>query len=482
MDEDLRELVWSGTAEANPWWRTGLVPPERGAVFRRHAFDAIFATLRGAERGRGVVVLGPRRVGKTVLVHQLAEQLLREGVPPRDVWLLPLDDVALRDRDIGELLELIRARLGETERVRYLLLDEVQRSRDWSGWLKRIADRRDPFVFFATGSSATALRRGGQDAGLGRWREMTLFPWSFREHVHLRGLSSWTFTLQDDLEAVETPEERDAVLRRLGPPPPVEMERLEGALVDYLIRGGFPEAATAADPAEARRRLRQDILDRSLGRDVLDVADADPRTLERLFLRICLTPGGLWNESEVSRELQVSRPTVARYLRILEEAFLVFRFPNLASPVKGQPKVYLVAPSLRQALLGSTEDDVRKPEEWGRLVENAIAAAVTGTRPDAAQIGFWRRGADECDVVVVDPRSSEYIEVKRSASRRVRGPERAAEALGFPGVASILGRDQRFSFVPSTGGTVRFTQRLPAAAWLYGQRAAAGGTLRLRPS
>lgn len=147
------------------------------------------------------------------------------------------------------------------------------------------------------------LRRGGLDAELGRWREMTLVPWSFREHVQLQGLTSWTFALQDALEAVETPEERDAVLRRHVPPPLVETERLESALVDYPIRGGFPEAATAADPSEARRRLRQD----------------------------------------------------------------------------------------------------------------------------------------------------------------------------------ILGRDHRYSFAPSSGGTVRFTQRLPAAAWLFGQRAAAGGTLRLRP-
>lgn len=92
--------------------------PQRGAASRRRAFDAIYRTLRRAERGRGVVVLGPRRVGKTVLLHQLVEQLLRDGVPPHDVWLLPLDDVALRDRDIGELVDPIRARHGETERVR----------------------------------------------------------------------------------------------------------------------------------------------------------------------------------------------------------------------------------------------------------------------------------------------------------------------------------------------------------------------------
>ena len=466
MDLATEQQVWRGILDANTWWTTGAVAPHRSRGLRRLAFPTVYEQLLGSDRGRGVVLLGPRRTGKTVMVHQLAEQLLADGVPPDRILLLTLDDVALRGCDLGELLALVeRRRPWASERPRFLLLDEIQHSAQWSGWLKRIADRRDPYTFFATGSSATALRHGSQDAGVGRWRELVLLPWSFREHVELRGLS---------LGSLDGHGESWVSSRE--PPDP---DRLDDALVDYFVRGGFPEVAEAEDAPEARRRLRQDILDRTLGRDVLDAEGADVRLLERMFLRICLAPGGLWNESEVARDLQVSRPTVARYLGILERTFLVFRLPNLASPVKGRPKVYPSAPALRTALLGLGEEAVREPDEWGRLAENAVAATVLGSRPHATSIGFWRKGGDECDVVVVAPdRPGELVEVKRSGRRARRGIERAAAGLRLEAAGHVLtGRDAGGHGAGGEPGPG--PRRIPAALWLYQQEVVAGGRLRL---
>jgi len=264
---------------------------------------------------------------------------------------------------------------------------------------------------------------------------------------------------------------------------------MDNALVDYFIRGGFPEIATEDDPREARRKLRQDILDRSLGRDITDVANVDTRLLERLFMRICLNPGGLWNEVEASRDLQVSRPTVARYIQILEEAFLIFRFPNLASPIKGQPKIYLVAPAMRQALLALDERDVRRPEDWGRIAENAVVASAVGTNPDARQIGFWRK-QEECDVVILESGGrGDFIEVKRSGERAIRGIDRAAAALGYGGgnskarnrgIGFILCRDNPSPIRLATEESLMHVVRQPVAEWLYQQRDNAGGTLRIR--
>ncbi len=486
MDPDIADLAWRGVLDANPWWSTGRVPPQRSSGFRRHAFPVLLAALHSTDEGRGIVVLGPRRVGKTVILHQLVEQILADGAAPDDLCMLSLDDVALRDRDLGELLELLEARRPRRPGVkRILLLDEVQHLRDWAGWLKRLADRRDPYVFLATGSSATALRRGGTDAGLGRWREMTILPWSFREHVELRALPVWSFEAYDAIfaaidQGASPVDGARAALARLGPPPPGETERLDASLADYFVRGGFPEVAQVPDLAEARRRLRQDILDRALGRDVLDVMSVEPRALERMFLRICLAPGGLWNDAEVARDLGLARPTVAKYLQILEQAFLVFRLDNLASPVKGRSKVYLVAPALRPALLGLDEIAVRQPEEWGRLTENTVAMTAVGSRPTATQIGFWRKGNDECDVVVVElPDRAEYLEIKRSGEGASRGIARAAAALGLAGTGVVLSRDWQMDLFPDPPAPLRGIARQSAAAWLYQQRAAAGGTLRI---
>jgi predicted AAA+ superfamily ATPase len=474
VDENLQTLVWRGLLDANPWWKIRAVPPQRTASYRRKAFGSIYSALMSSEHGRGVVMLGPRRVGKTVLVHQIIEQLLADGRAATDICFMALDDVALRDRDLGELLALIEGRLDPAPSGRVLILDEVQHAKEWSGWLKRIADRRDPYTFLATGSSATALRRGGQDAGLGRWRELILFPWSFREHVELRDLDKqWSFAIHE--RAIHGSEDLLDVLREVGNMPPDEAERLESAFVDYLLRGGFPEAALATDLADSRRRLRQDILDRALGRDVLDVVSVDPRTLERMFLRICMHPGGLWNEAEVARELGITRPTVAKYLSILEHAFLVCRLPNLASPVRGQPKVYLVAPALRQALLALDDEDVRRPQEWGLLAENTVVSTAMSTRQAGEQIGFWRKGSHECDLVLLstETNGSEFIEVKRGGTKALAGIEAAAQALRprEQNRGLILAREPGYRLV-SNEQTVplHHVGRMPLSVWLYAQQ------------
>ena len=127
MDSHIADFIWRGIQAANPWWRTGTVPKERSPEFRRHAFHGIHAALQSCEVGRGVVVLGPRRVGKTVIAHQLVEQLLADGISPNEVCYIALDDVALRGRDIGDLIGLLESRNpAPAGRPRFLLLDEVR--------------------------------------------------------------------------------------------------------------------------------------------------------------------------------------------------------------------------------------------------------------------------------------------------------------------------------------------------------------------
>lgn len=472
MSTSIEEHIWRGIREANPWWAAGAVPSERSRSFRRDVFDAVDRAFAEVDRGRGVVLLGPRRVGKSVLLHQLVASLLARGVPTTHIVLLSLDDVALRGVDLGRLLDLVTTRLPAPGAERWLLLDEVQHSPEWAGWLKRIADRRDPWRFVATGSSATALRHGGQDAGLGRWREMTLYPWSFREHVRFRGAGALAALQEAGAAHGEAFSEVPIAWA------PEVASELDEALVDYLVLGGFPEVLERGDRREAQRHLRQDILDRALGRDVVDLESVDTRALERLFLRVCMHPGGLWNTTEVANELRISRPTVARYLDILVRAFLAFEFRNLASPIKGQPKVYLVAPSLRSALLLVDHEAMRAPTAWGPAVENLVAVTLHAARDLPAEIGFWRHGQDEVDGVLRAPGDTLLLEVKTGQVRgAARGLTRAAQGLGLDPArarAQVLVRDPSACGPREIPGFGR-ASTVHVAQWLWSWQPAAGG-------
>ena len=477
-------MTWAGLQSANPWWDEAQVPVSLAPRFEREAVAPIFAALQAAEPGRGLVVLGPRRVGKSTIAYQIVRKLLAAGVAAHDVCFMAFDDPALKFEPLGSLLDLYEARVPKrASETRYLILDEVQFADDWALWLKRLADRKLPYRFLATGSAATALKKGGAP-GLGRWRELVLYPFSFREFTRLRGAETWTFKKHDAIEAIEarfSAESRQRAfpfaaeieaLEELGPPPADETARLQSALEEYLLRGGFPELARVDDLREARRRLRQDILERALGRDLLDVAQVDdPRTLERMFLRICRSPGCLWNETDVSKDLGITRPTVTRYLRHLEDSYLVFRLPNLARRERGQPKIYLVDSALRQALLGIDRAALVQPEIYGPVLENAVASALMASRPAGASVGFWRDGKWECDAVLEVPGTAPWLyEVKRSADARhdLEGLRRAGEALAGPKgpfVGALLhGGARGTAAIRLSGGHV--VEQHPAT-WLY---------------
>jgi predicted AAA+ superfamily ATPase len=183
-----------------------------------------------------------------------------------------------------------------------------------------------------------------------------------------------------------------------------------------------------------------------------------------------LHPGGLWNEAEMSREFAITRPTVSKYLAILEQAFLVFRLPNLANAVRGQPKVYLVAPALRQALLGLDDERVREPQEWGLLAENVVASTAMSMREAGSNIGFWRTPRAECDVVVLrNAGHSELIEIKRSGQKALLGIHEAARDLDAHGNGWVLGRDWKHD-VLSAQDPPGLVLRTPLSLWLYTQR------------
>lgn len=476
------ELVWRGIRAANPWWDTRQVPGGWTRSFRRPAFAALLTAIQASERGRGVVVLGPRRVGKTVLLHQITEQLLADGADPRCLVHLALDDVGLRGADLGQLLDLVDQRVPVAGRVRTLLLDEVQHTPQWSGWLKRVADRRDPYVFLATGSSATALRHGTQDAGIGRWKEFVLYPWSFWEHVQYRNRERKLPEPFAAIDRIRLGQAGDPLMDSLAALAGLATEdhhALDEELVDYFVRGGFPEVLDEDDRREAQRHLRQDILDRALGRDIADTDSVDHRVLERMFLRVCEHPGQLWHATNVANDLDISRPTVARYLELLERAFLLFSWPNLGSPVKGQPKVYLVAPSLRAALFNLDHDAVRGSDEWGRLAENVVIASLNASA--SVRAGFWRSGADECDGVLMGAHHPPLLaEVKAGGgTKAARGLLRAASALDIShGFGFVLTR-QRPERIEGYPNSPIFVTRASVATWLYAQGSPLGAPFRV---
>ena len=162
--------------------------------FRRAIFRRLYRLLQQGLTP-GVVLRGPRRVGKTVLLRQLMEQLRRDGVPPERILYVAFDELPTLAKLREPVLEIARwfeehvlqqsfNDAARASRPAYLLLDEVQNLRTWAPQLKHLVDMHGVRVLL-TGSSSLRIE-AGRDSIAGRVETVTLGPLLLREIAELR--------------------------------------------------------------------------------------------------------------------------------------------------------------------------------------------------------------------------------------------------------------------------------------------------------
>ncbi|WP_390915588.1 DUF4143 domain-containing protein [Pseudosulfitobacter sp. SM2401] len=338
------------------------------------------------ENQAGVVLLGPRQVGKTTLAQDIVDQ--------RDAVYLDMERRA--DRQILEEPDLyLDAQMG-----RLVVIDEVQLMPDLFGSLRGQIDRRRrnghrTGQFLLLGSASNTLLHQSAESLAGRVSYHELTPFTQSEVGH------------------------------------EEMSKL-------WLRGGFPDSFLARDDSTSMQ-WREDFIRTYVERDIPAFGLRIPaEALRRFWTMLAHTQGGLLNAAKLAAGLGVSGQTVGRYLDLLVDLMLVRRLPpwhvNAGKRLVKSPKVYIRDSGLVHALLGleTTESLLGHPViggSWeGYCIENLIAAAPRGT-----EASFYRSSAGaEIDLLLKLPNGTLWaIEIKRTTSPKVgRGFHIASEELG----------------------------------------------------
>ena len=329
-----------------------------------------------------VVLLGPRQVGKTTLAREVAR-----AYGPTALYLDLERTSDLRRLDDAEAY--LRAQHG-----RLVIIDEIHRAPALFPILRGIIDER---------------RRQKDRAG------------------HFLLLGSASLDLQQ--QAGESLAGRVAYLEM----PPILATELplkpstKRVSVDRLwTRGGFPESLLARTDA-ASASWRQDFVRSYLERDVPMFAPrVPPVTLGRLWRMLANAQGALLNQARLASSLDVSAPTIGRYVDLLVDLLLVRRLQpwsgNLGKRLVRSPKVYVRDSGVLHALLGlDTVDDVLShviagPSWEGFVIENLIAAAG----PNRIPLFFRTEKGAEVDLIFErGGRVEMVIEIKRSSAPTV---------------------------------------------------------------
>jgi uncharacterized protein len=341
--------------------------------------EVLLERLKEAAPGRIQLLTGPRQVGKTTLLLEIAAQfadraLYAAGDEP---------DAALPgfwDRLWAE------AEARATKGTAILLLDEVHHISDWAGRLKgqwdQVRRRRIPIHVVATGSSALRVGTGSRESLAGRFERLTLSHW---------------------------PAAALAAAFHLSP-----REAAHG----LIVFGSYPGAVQfQKDFARWRAYVREAIIEPAIGRDVLALgAVRRPALLRQVFAIAAGSPAHIVSLQKIQGQLQDSGAleTVAHYLALLQDAYLIAPVEKYSIQVHRRraspPKLVL----LNNALLSATHpngvpDPSDEPERFGFWVENACLAFAIN---QGQQVWYWREEPLEIDAVFDGTWGKWAVEVK----------------------------------------------------------------------
>jgi len=447
----------------NIWWEQSRMDSQVMTLRPRAYLEPVRKLLLEPELRRAVVLLGPRRVGKTILIQHIISDLLKRGVEPTRIAYVEMDHPLLHGQSLEALIHLIEASTPSGDAVRYLFFDEIQSHKDWELHLKPLVDHRPDLRILVSGSAAAALKRQSTESGAGRFTDFLLPPLTFSEYLHL---SPQPPSIREEEPGLYTLE---------------DIKSLNEQFADYVSYGGYPELALSRAVRENPQRfVKSDIVDKVLLRDLPHLYGIqDIQELNSLFTLLAFNTGEEVSIDQLSQRSGVSKPTIQKYIEYLEAAFLVKRVFRVDQDGKRYQrdrsfKIYLTNSAMYTGLFGSRRPD---ESEFGHLVETALFAQCFH---QDMRLNYARWGKDDDEVDLVEISSAlkpvTALEIKWS-DKAVKDPRMLKALMAFS-------RKNRLSLTWATTKTkfsdTKFDEGMvrqwPAAvlAFHYGIRAVRG--------
>jgi hypothetical protein len=350
--------------------------------FKRPVFNILYQRL--LEKRQFIQILaGPRQVGKTTLVGQLAEK-----IGPSCLYV-SADEPTLQDKNwlIGQW-DTARQKAHDKKSPGdiILVIDEIQKIPAWSQTVKYLWDqdtaKNIPLKIVLLGSSPLLIQKGLTESLAGRFELIPMTHWSWPEMHDCFGYG----------------------------------------MDDYIFFGGYPGAAGLRDDfARWSAYIRDSLIETTVSRDILLLTRVDkPALLRRMFLLGCEYSGQILSYQKMVGQLQDSgnTTTLAHYLELLAGAGLLTGIGKYAGQKHrrraSSPKLLALNTGLISALMGTDFTAARKDHKtWGRLVESAVGAHLVNTAAaDQVEVYYWNQSSSEVDFILAKGKQLTTIEVK----------------------------------------------------------------------
>jgi len=327
-----------------------------------------------------VMLNGPRRVGKTMLMHQLADEV------PGAVEFLNGEDQPTQEflarRSIANYQQAFSGKP-------YLFIDEAQKIPNIGDALKLIVDTVPGIHIIVSGSSTFDMRNKLAEPLTGR---------------------SWSFMMYPLSEEEIQPHEK--------------FTDRKDKLMGRLVYGNYPEVFSISNLSQKAEYLRE-LAGATLTRDLLALEDIrNASKITNLLRLVAFQVGHQVSYQELGRQMAMSKNTVERYLDLLSKVYVLYKVEgfskNLRKEIVKNPRWYFVDNGLMNALLGNF-NPIHQREDVGRLWENYMLSERVKYQQYHRLVvnNFFWRTYDQQEIDWVEERDGKLhgYEVKWKAQR-----------------------------------------------------------------
>jgi predicted AAA+ superfamily ATPase len=369
-------------------------------VLKQRAID-----LENIERNAKLKIIGItgiRRSGKTSVLILLYQKLTKEE---KKAAYINLEDT--RIKDLPTVLDDILKWFGDSG---FLLLDEITSVHDWEGWLARTHELLKGKLHLIVTSSRKKLVVPTKPLR-GRVLTYELYPLSFKEFLHFKGI------------------EIEYTTAGIG--------RIEKALNEYIVYGGFPEVVLLDDKTDKVKLLNSYFRD-IIGLDVAEMANENIVTVEPFAKYVLSTP--YFSASKClnffkSLGYKIGKQSILNLEKYSQEGYLFFFVPIFSHTIKDRlqypRKVYLGDTGFLYAITGKTDTS--------RMFENTVFLELKRRLLPQQNIYYWKneKGFETDFVVLEGLEPKEIIQSvyemrdEKTKKREIQGLVACAKSLGL---------------------------------------------------
>jgi uncharacterized protein len=298
-----------------------------------------------------LAVVGVRRCGKSIFSYLLAKE--------HSFGYINFDDerlVGVKTEDLNRILEAFYSLYGDVE---YIVLDEVQNVEKWELFVNRLRRTKKVIV---TGSNSKLLAGELATHLTGRYIDLTLFPFSFREYLLLKHV---------EIPKNPTTKEKAEILSRLE---------------DYIQQGGFPEVDKFGSVMAAK--IYHDIISKDI---LLRYGTKKKETLKQLAHYLITNFATEHSYRKLSRHLDIRHvSTVSNWVSYLVHAFLLVKLERFSVSLKKQfiapKKIYCIDQGIIH-MMGH-----HFSENKGRHMENLVAIELQRRKAEdhLLDVYYWK--------------------------------------------------------------------------------------------